>query len=232
MKLAIIDDDINFGEQFKIKLLDLFDENVEIDVYTDVEKKIFYKQYDLVFQDILLADKESFDDGEHLLQFSPETLLIYISNYDHFVFDTYKQKTFYFIRKSKLDNDLANFYVKFTKYISQKNLVVDLLINSQTIKIPQNDILYAHSLIDQNKIDICTKNGHLGPYITLKRLMLKLDPVMFYRFNSHTIINLKYVQSIEKDCLIMIDNEKIYFTKNSKPKFLYAYAIFKQRSVV
>ena len=45
----------------------------------------------------------------------PHTTLVYISSVEHFVFESYKQKTFYFVRKSNLYPDLKEFYKKYNQ---------------------------------------------------------------------------------------------------------------------
>ncbi|WP_270855239.1 response regulator, partial [Longibaculum muris] len=114
MKIGIIDDDKEFAEVLNKELEQLFSQ-VQIKKYQEISDELYKEEFDILFLDVLLYDKKSFNEGEKILTVFPHTTLVYISSVEHFVFESYKQKTFYFVRKSNLYPDLKEFYKKYNQ---------------------------------------------------------------------------------------------------------------------
>ena len=92
MKVMIIDDDAEFINQLKTYLNQTF-KNVQIDTYISFCDEIYTQEYDCVFLDVMLKEGESFEYGMNISKIYPRTIIIYISSIDHFVYDSYQQKT-------------------------------------------------------------------------------------------------------------------------------------------
>lgn len=112
MYIAIVDDDKNFLHILQEELLKLFND-CQIDCYDNINDDLYKKQYDILFLDVMLYDNKSFDLGEKVNSIYPNTILVYISSIEHFVYESYRQNTFFFVRKSCLYDDLLELKKKY-----------------------------------------------------------------------------------------------------------------------
>ncbi|MFR7590373.1 MAG: LytR/AlgR family response regulator transcription factor [Longibaculum sp.] len=225
MKIGIIDDDQEFAEILEKELQQLFS-NPQITIYQNITDEIYKREYDILFLDVLLYDKKSFDQGEQILTTFPATTLVYISSMDNFVFESYKQRTFYFVRKSNLHQDL----IQLSKKYNQKEISHKQVLTIQgNINILQCDIIYMNS--SKNQIIIYTTYNEYTIYSSLKEIYEQLDKNYFYRFNSYTIMNFRHVIDVREKYVYLTQEKKIVFTRNSKDKFMKAYMEYRRRQI-
>lgn len=218
MKAVIIDDDTEFTKQLKTYLNQTF-QDIQMDTYISFCNDIYTKEYDCVFLDVMLKEGESFEYGMNISKLYPHTIIVYISSVDHFVYESYQQNTFFFIRKSHFNEDYQNFVKKYQKMHLRIQEEISFIIKGVHIHIKQQDIIYVESL--RNQIIIHTPIQTYTSYQTLKQTYQELNHHNFYKFNNHIIINLDYVVSIQKQHIELIKQICIPFTRGSK-KNIYA----------
>lgn len=228
MKIAIIDDEEEFGLILKEKLIKFYP-SAQIDIFVSACLEFFYNQYDIVFLDVMLGSDKSFEHGEKILEFYPDTVLVYISSLNDFVYDSYKQESFFFVRKEKLNDDLTAFYKKYTKSISHHSATITISYANQDIELLQHDIIYITS--NKNKINIYTQTRVYTIYMSLKKIMLLLDEKYFYRLNSFAIINFNYILKFDKKRIMMSNGDELKFTRNSEVPFVNAYLRYRGNKI-
>lgn len=222
VKIAIIDDNINDQNIIEAKLKEYFKE--KIDKLKQPDELIDY-YYDLIFLDVMIDDQESFDFGKRYLARYPNAILVYISSFDHFVYPSYCQNTFFFIRKNQLDKDFENFILKYQQ-LNQKE-VINIIYQNHEVKIPVKEIIYIESR--RNQIFIVSDKHTYTAYKSLNQIIKLLNQDYFYRFNNHLIINLNYIQEIAREHLIMANDIKLEYTRGSKQRLLKEYQIYRSR---
>ena len=225
MKIGIIDDDKEFAEVLNKELEQLFSQ-VQIKKYQEISDELYKEEFDILFLDVLLYDKKSFNEGEKILTVFPHTTLVYISSVEHFVFESYKQKTFYFVRKSNLYPDLKEFYKKYNQ--SQLNDKQILTIKGD-IDILQCEIIYINS--SKNTATIHTPYNKYIIKSSLKEILTQLDQSSFFRFNSYTIINFRHVIDVREQYICLTQQNNINFVRNSKDKFMKAYMEYRRKKI-
>ena len=72
MKIGIIDDDKEFAEVLNKELEQLFSQ-VQIKKYQEISDELYKEEFDILFLDVLLYDKKSFNEGEKILTVFPHT---------------------------------------------------------------------------------------------------------------------------------------------------------------
>ena len=70
MKIGIIDDDKEFAEVLNKELEQLFSQ-VQIKKYQEISDELYKEEFDILFLDVLLYDKKSFNEGEKILTVFP-----------------------------------------------------------------------------------------------------------------------------------------------------------------
>lgn len=228
MKAVIIDDDTEFTKQLKTYLNQTF-QDIQMDTYISFCNDIYTKEYDCVFLDVMLKEGESFEYGMNISKLYPHTIIVYISSVDHFVYESYQQNTFFFIRKSHFNEDYQNFVKKYQKMHLRIQEEISFIIKGVHIHIKQQDIIYVESL--RNQIIIHTPIQTYTSYQTLKQTYQELNHHHFYKFNNHIIINLDYVVSIQKQHIELIKQICIPFTRGSKKTFMQRYMHYRSQLI-
>ena len=229
MKAVIIDDDTEFTKQLKTYLNQTF-QDIQMDTYISFCNDIYTKEYDCVFLDVMLKEGESFEYGMNISKLYPHTIIVYISSVDHFVYESYQQNTFFFIRKSHFNEDYQNFVKKYQKMHLRIQEEISFIIKGVHIHIKQQDIIYVESL--RNQIIIHTPIQTYTSYQTLKQTYQELNHHNFYKFNNHIIVNLDYVVSIQKQHIELIKQICIPFTRGSKKTFMQRYMHYRSQRIL
>ncbi|WP_154888681.1 LytTR family DNA-binding domain-containing protein [Longibaculum muris] len=228
MKIAIIDDEQEFALILKEKLIKFYP-SAQIDIFVSACLEFYQNQYNIVFLDVMLGSDKSFEDGEKILNLYPDTVLVYISSLNDFVYDSYKQESFFFVRKEKLHDDLTAFYKKHIKSIQHNFATITISYANQNIELLQHDIFYIIS--NKNKINIYTQTSVYTIYMSLKKVMLLLDEKYFYRLNSFTIINFDHILKFDKKRIIISNGDELKFTRNSEVPFVNAYLRYRGNKI-
>ena len=213
MKIGIIDDDLAFSNILKkqIENSNYFCGN-DIDIYNDDFQTIDIENYDFLFIDIILAQ----DDGISLAKKvnNKTTKIIFISNNEALVYDCFDIHLYFFIRKAFYEDDFKRLLTKIEKdeAESNKQYLVDEK-NNQYIRYV--DICYIQS--HRNMCTFFTIDHEYQQYITLKRCAETLcKNIAFYKINSYTIINFKYVTKINSQSVTLSNKQTFNVSRQSK----------------
>lgn len=230
MKIAIIDDDPMFSKILKNKLYMRLNHTKEstIDIYDSIVPKLYDLDYDIIFLDIMLGDKNSLDDGNQLIKAKPNKALVYISNHDNLIYDSQRYDGLFFIRKECLDKELEYFFKIYERKYKKYLQTLTITVFQKELIIPMYQIIYLSSQKYRNKINIILKQEKYETYKSLCRISLELDPKRFHRLNAHLIINLDHVKTIKSESIIMSNNDELFFTRKSKSAFLDAFSEYKR----
>lgn len=229
-RIAIVDDDIKFAEELKCILnTKLTIEEYIIDIYEKVDNNLLSKTYDIVFLDVLLEDGESFKYSNQLIDSLFKNVIVYISNYDHFIYDSQKYNSYYYIRKSNLENDLDSFFNKYFSLHKTYQNKLEVQYKGETFIIPQYKIIYIEYY--QKKIKIYTDKDVIELRMSLKEVYKLLDQFNFYKLNASVILNFEHISNIGTEYIEMKNNHKIRFTQNSKTNFIKRFVDYKEKNL-
>lgn len=201
MNIAIVDDDINFLNIVKSKLLDL-DYNLSISCidnpYNFLEN---VNLYNYVLLDIELPGIDGITISKQLRK--NDISIFFITSHKELMIKAFGKNVEGFILKDNLDEGISDF-LQFLTYYNKE--YIKIYVNSNEIKIHFNDILYiCYSLrdIDYHLINnqkIVQKNTNLKDVIS----NLNED---FVLINRNTLINLNYIDRL-KNGYVYIRNKK------------------------
>ena len=223
LKIALIDDDESFFEIFK-DAIPSYITIEKLDTFTNVTNEVFTNKYDIVFLDVMLVNKQSFVFAEKFKNF-PERKLVFISNFNNFVNDSYKLNTFFFVKKDNLVLDLIDLFNKYKEFVPYKS--ESILINTKDIEIevPQYRILYIE--VFEHYLHFHLYDEELIEYCSLKNKYAQLNKKYFYKLNASVVINMEHVVACTSDYIEMSNGDHILFTRGSSSKFMKAYMEFK-----
>lgn len=209
MKIAILEDNIYFQQKI-LSLLNL--ETDLVHVYTDVDSYSSSSiYYDLLLLDIHLNKVNGIDYIRN--HENKQLFIVYISNYEELMIDTFNSNVLGFIPKREIDSLLVS-KIQFVRSKLQKINMLSLSIVGEKIRIRESDILMVYLsdgimyLLSENK-----KTYRLI-YDTLKETQQNLTE-HFLRVNNSYIVNLSKITSIniKEHSLTLVNGEEIQVSR-------------------
>ena len=140
----------------------------------------------------------------------PNIVLIFVSSHESLVFQSYEYDTFWFMRKSALITDLKKAIDKYFARIVYNELYY--VVNAQ--KVYYKDILYIEC--NGHLITIKTADRTYSMCGSLKKLEEELTPYQFIRVHKSFLVNMKQINVIHNDKIILTDNSSVLLSKSRR----------------
>lgn len=174
-------------------------------------------KFDFLFLDIEIRDENGIEIGYKLKEISHHCKIIITSNFKKYLIQGYKiNAERYFLKPISRLEFLKEMEGLIYIHNKQFNGIYDEKISKE--KILFTDILYID--VYQRKTRIHFKNNKsLSTNYSLKELHALLDNEMFSQSHKSFVINLKYVSSIFKDEIQLINSECIPLSRSHKKTF-------------
>lgn len=163
---------------------------------------------DLIRQDIIFLDIDmpTINGIEFATSLSNNTVIIFVTNMEHLVFDSFKVHPFDFIRKSQMDKELSYTLKAVFNLINEKNRYIVLKTKLGKAKIKINNILFCETT--DHITTIYTVNESFQVRKSLKEIMKMINSNNFLHINKSYYINIDYVKVYDRKKVIM-NNDKI-----------------------
>ena len=206
ISMAFCDDEALILETISSKVTKILTQcgvEVSYDKYTssvDLLKAIQEgKRYDVAFLDIDMPKLSGLGLAKEIRQLDIEMDIIFISNREDRVFESFKVQPFSFIRKSNFTNDLKDAlraYIN-SRIISSSHIVLKPNNSSSVRKVNISEIVYIESYRNQQTVYLVS-GEEIVVRMTMHELEEKLREYDILRIYKGYLVNLKYVQRIEK----------------------------------
>lgn len=163
---------------------------------------------DLIRQDIIFLDIDmpTINGIEFATSLSNNTVIIFVTNMEHLVFDSFKVHPFDFIRKSQMDKELSYTLKAVFNLINEKTKYLILKTYQGKAKIKINNILFCETT--DHITTIYTVNESFQVRKSLKEIMKMINSNNFLHINKSYYINIDYVKVYDRKKVIM-NNDKI-----------------------
>lgn len=222
IKIAVVDDDQLFVTEYKKNLKKLFN-NHEVECEIDTYTEAYYfqgvqndKNYNLIFLDIDMPEITGIDLADEIRKMNSRVTLVFVSNHDHFVFETFRYAAYRFIRKEKLKSDTEEMVasycqeqkVKSSKMkfdLESKRKVTENLYNIWYFYASRHDIFY----VKENK-DASRLNTHK---YTLDSLENDLTQYGYVRIHRSYLVNCEYIYELKNDSVVLIDGQELTMSR-------------------
>ena len=210
INIAIVEDELIYAEQLK-EILEYwskqFNCSVTMDYFKDTNLLLEndFNVYDVAFLDIQIKDKM---DGLSLAQLMRKKdykgSIIFLTNYRDYVFQGYDVQALHYLLKPIDELDIKKCMNMVYQLTRENNYV--LFSNNKTIKIPYQQILYFSS--SNHYIDIKTVTTSYSHKAKIKDMKCHL-PYHFVQCHRSVLVNINYVDKINKNNLILSNGEEL-----------------------
>ena len=202
MRIAICDDDNEMLGRLKKDVIEIFGilkVNIEIFSFSDGKELLRTIQnddenFDLFLLDIDMPDVSGLEIAQMLREMSVNLIIIFISAYDNYVFDSIEYSPFRYIRKSRIKEELP-LALKAAHTLFEKEQPRYIAVKSEEgdyYKVAHSEIWYIE--IESRKLYIyLTRDRVIKTWKTVKELLTELNDGNFVKIHSGCAVNLKYI---------------------------------------
>lgn len=177
------------------------------------------EKFDIIFLDIIMRGLDGMATAQFLRSKSPDIILIFISSSRDYVFDAYDVEAFQYLLKpidvGKLRHVLEKAVCK-TETHSSEYMIIN--IERQKKKMFLDDICYFE--IRGRKIDIHKTDDILTYYEQIGILEKNLQDKGFFRCHKSYLINLRHVDTYNRQEVTLDNGEKIMIAKRRYDDFI------------
>lgn len=208
--IAVVDDEHIFRDVIsKIinkKMQDL-EIPCEIHELSDAESLISLVEstpISLIFLDIDMPGFNGLEAGEYLFKNKHNREIVYVSGFDNYVFDALKYYPFNFVRKSHMQDEIPKTIENFIGIYNTDTKFINIRSGYRSLRVLVKDILYISK--SGRKTCVIILNGDpIYTWESMSEIAKSCLDIGFTRISKDRIVNLKYVESIDK-VEVMLNN--------------------------
>lgn len=210
LRFAICDDEkeMRMNLSGKIRaILESLDVRVELCSFADsvtllAEHKKLH--FDAVFLDIEMEGMSGLEAAEKLREQNDGVRILFVTDHDSMVFQSFQYAPLRFIRKSKLTEELNEAIISVLADINRAQDKYCLETKEGIRQITIQDILYFEVL---GHLTTChTKNGCIELRETLKKIEEDLRMHGFVRTHNSYLVNSRYIEAVEKKAVLLTED--------------------------
>lgn len=215
LTIAVCDDNPQFAHQLTTKLRRLcalqLPDRIDCRItptFGSGEDVLHYAQehpIKILFLDIDMPQMNGFCLAAELKKVSPDTIIIFVSAYEDFVYSSFEYAPFRFLRKSHLEEELP---ITFEKVIEKCIFDNETMIFETTegeIILKLQDIMYFEGEKNYYTIKMFSEKTYRcrGTMSSVEERISKYD---FFRVHSAFIVNEEHIQSIHNEGYLKMKN--------------------------
>ena len=170
-----------------------------------------------------MPEVSGLDIAKRIREINKNTIIVFISSYEQYVFSAFEYNAFRYLRKELLDQELLPAMRALINELKEREQqVIVLKIAHDFVKVKYPDIMYFET--SGRKLCVHLINGKVYEVRkSIKEIQRNLNSSQFAKVHSGCLVNLKYVSSYSKNQIIL-DNKKTLFISRTKAKdFKYAF---------
>ncbi len=223
IKIAIVDD-----EKKEIELLQKYFKKFAQEIHEDIDicyflsgeeflKKYDYS-YDLICMDIEMTGKDGVETAKQIRKIDEKVLIIFITNMAQMAIRGYEVRALDFVIKP----------VQYYSFVMKMHTIIHMIHNKKSRNIVVNTPNGFHK-ISSDKLQYVEIRGHYLSYHTVDGIFKQkgslteveenLKGLSFKRCNNCYLVNIKYVNGVNKD-EVKVGDEWLRISRPRKKEFL------------
>ena len=181
--------------------------------------------YNLIFMDIQLPNIDGMTTARRLREIDGQVGIIFVTNLLKYAIHGYEVQAFDYVVKPLMYDSFSARMKRFLAHVRAKQQQEEVVLSSgSTIKrVSVNDIYYVE--VDGHYLCWHLTSGELSIYGSLVQAERQLAQAPFVKCNSGILVNLNYVQTIEKDS-VQVAGQWLPVSRAKKKEFVTAVTKF------
>lgn len=207
--IVVCDDEPKMLKDLLEAIKNIFSElSVEAEYYStyssiELLEHLKKEKADILFLDIDMPEYNGMQIAEYMLEHASKVLLIFVTNHDELVYESFQYQPFGFIRKSYFSKEVQQVIYRSIKVLAERQDTMIIRSNSDIIKIQLCDIVYFEA--DSNYVNVFMTNNTYRYRESLGVLESKLAVKGFIRIHKGFLVNQQFVHAIRYDEIELSD---------------------------
>jgi DNA-binding LytR/AlgR family response regulator len=220
LHIALCDDENKICELYQSKLKAILDkEHIGAVVTSHCDSKQFLENlhhtaYDIVFLDIDMPGITGLQLAEKMMAFDKKPLLVFVTNQDALVYQSFQYHPFRFIRKSYFDDEIEGVLLNAIEEIRKKDNRFVFRHESETISLAVSEIMYFEA--SGNYLILHTKANTYRCRETMTKVENELSKKGFLRIHKGFLLNQEAVFRIGNDDVTLLDGKVLPIGRSNK----------------
>lgn len=238
--IAVCDDNIQFARfltdkikticAFKIPERYMCQIAVEMSSSRAVLEYIKENTINILFLDIDMPKESGFQLAEKINRIRPDTIIIFVSSHENYVFNSFEYSPFRFLRKSKLNDELEDALIKAVDRHMSSTQVITIKTDCEIVELRVKDIHYIRS--EGNYYIVCGYDFEYKCRGTMSQAEKAFEKYNFFRINSGCFVNMENIKRFESPNKIVLENTELYISQRKVASFKEAFMLFTRKRVI
>lgn len=230
IKCAICDDEYNVADAIEKYITEKDKRIFQCDIFSSAEEFIGKyneenEKYDVYFLDIEMGKISGLELAKKIRTDDINALIIFITSHTEYVYDVFEMVTFDFITKPVSREKIEKLLDKVKSYLCVSKTKFVFSYNKNTYSLAYDSILYLEKM--GRKVMLYTKEGDTyQSNMNLTQIWNQLSEKMFGQLSKSCIVNLRWISSIDAQCVIMDNKTKLYIARNYRKEIRKAHLKF------
>lgn len=223
IQMAIVDDEKNVLELLKCKISKILDEmNAEAKLFCCQSGNALIKlhrkiEFNIIFLDLEMPETDGLETAKAIRHNDPNVVLVFVTNREDLVFDAFQYNAVAFVRKKRLDEELAEVVEQAYRKAMTKLSVHFFKTENGDICLKSDEILYFSS--QGHNVRLHHKSGRsYRVFYTLEQLENIVSSESFVRCHSGILVNCGFIFSIDKEIVVLTNGEAVALSRHRKKK--------------
>jgi len=205
----------------KVKTYKIIPYNDCISLIEDIKNR---RHIDLLYLDVILPANSGFTIADKIQSINSTIKIIFVSNYEGLVYQSFFYQPFLFIRKEMLEYEISGSIRYFLKWYTKQYPTCTFKQYGHSFSIDSRDILYMTSHL--HNLTICLKESKFTCRDSITQRQKELHKYGFIQSHISCLINLKYVEEIKKNEIVMQNGDSVTLSRNKRDQVEEAYLLY------
>lgn len=227
IRIAIVDDENKNREtlnDFANKYQEEYNENLKITTFPDGSDIVedYKADYDIIFLDIKMHFMDGMRAAELIRQVDADVIIIFVSNMAQYAIKGYAVQAMNFLLKPVSYFAFSQeLHKAVTQIKERKKAYLVIRVNSGMVRLNVDEIQYVES--KKHHIIVHTKKDSYSTREAMKNVEQILAQYKFIRCNNSYLINLRYVEGIIQNN-VLVGGDELQISRPRKKIFMEALA--------
>ena len=182
----------------------------------------------VLFLDIDMPGENGFQLAEYIREAHPETVIVFVSSYEDFVYSSFDYSPFRFLRKSHLTLELPETFERLVQrcFLEKEALSFDTTEGEVLLRI--TDVVLVEGQKNYYEVKLVSGQNYKcrGTLSSVEEMLSEFD---CFRVNSSYIVHFERIQKFEGDHILMQSGEEIRISRRKYGEFKSSYMEYIRR---